>query len=183
MSLNQNDYNKNGMITFALSMGVSLIFLVYIAFFTGGIDLREVKDQVPGATQTQAAAEVDAPVDVSGIKNPWVSSDELVKGGKQIFAQNCAMCHGATGAGDGVAGASLNPKPRNLIEGKWQHGGDRLGLMGVLEKGIPGSSMQSYKAALKINQRWALVHYIHSITKNLVKDDDATVAGKAPSLQ
>ena len=70
-----------------------------------------------------------------------------------------------------------------MIEGKWQKGGDRLGLMAVLEKGIPGSSMQSYKDALKLNQRWALVHYIRSITKNVVKDDDAAVSGKAASLQ
>lgn len=31
------------------------------------------------------------------------------------YQQFCASCHGPQGAGDGVAGASLNPKPRNFV--------------------------------------------------------------------
>lgn len=30
---------------------------------------------------------------------------------KQVFESVCGVCHGATGAGDGVAGAALDPKP------------------------------------------------------------------------
>ena len=31
--------------------------------------------------------------------------------GKESYNQICAMCHGETGKGDGVAAASLDPKP------------------------------------------------------------------------
>lgn len=31
------------------------------------------------------------------------------------YANFCAGCHGANGAGDGPAGAGLNPKPRNFV--------------------------------------------------------------------
>ena len=34
--------------------------------------------------------------------------------GKAVFQQNCAICHGATGQGDGAAAAGLNPKPANF---------------------------------------------------------------------
>lgn len=34
--------------------------------------------------------------------------------GKAKFQQLCATCHGPAGKGDGPAGASLNPKPRDL---------------------------------------------------------------------
>lgn len=34
--------------------------------------------------------------------------------GKAKYDMLCVSCHGATGAGDGVAAAALNPKPRNL---------------------------------------------------------------------
>lgn len=183
MSTNQNDYNKPGLITFAVSMGVSLVFLVYVAFFTGGVDLREVREKAQGEDPTQIQAAADKPVDVNAIKEPWVENEQMVAGGKQIYAQNCAMCHGAGGAGDGVAGASLNPKPRNLVEGKWKFGGDSLGLMHVLEVGSPGTSMQSYKDSLKVNQRWALTQYIRSITKNKVADDAAKLAAAAPTLK
>jgi mono/diheme cytochrome c family protein len=36
--------------------------------------------------------------------------------GKKLFASNCASCHGETGQGDGKAGATLNPKPANLVD-------------------------------------------------------------------
>ena len=38
--------------------------------------------------------------------------------GKEKYDQLCATCHGATGVGDGVAAASLDPKPKNLCETK-----------------------------------------------------------------
>ena len=34
--------------------------------------------------------------------------------GQEIYATYCATCHGATGLGDGVAAAALDPKPRDL---------------------------------------------------------------------
>ena len=40
--------------------------------------------------------------------------------GKEIFAQRCVPCHGASGAGDGPASASLNPRPRNFSDPEWQ---------------------------------------------------------------
>lgn len=40
--------------------------------------------------------------------------------GKEIFAQRCVPCHGESGAGDGPASASLNPKPRKFSDADWQ---------------------------------------------------------------
>jgi mono/diheme cytochrome c family protein len=34
--------------------------------------------------------------------------------GQAIFTQNCVVCHGAGGKGDGIAAAGLNPKPANF---------------------------------------------------------------------
>ena len=37
-----------------------------------------------------------------------------------IWQQRCTTCHGAGGKGDGVAGAALNPKPRDFTSTDWQ---------------------------------------------------------------
>ncbi|MFN8644162.1 MAG: hypothetical protein U0802_21840 [Candidatus Binatia bacterium] len=37
-----------------------------------------------------------------------------------ILKNRCQMCHGASGKGDGPAGAALNPKPRNWTDPAWQ---------------------------------------------------------------
>jgi mono/diheme cytochrome c family protein len=36
--------------------------------------------------------------------------------GKQIYSQYCVTCHGVSGRGDGPAGVSLNPRPRNFTD-------------------------------------------------------------------
>ena len=37
-----------------------------------------------------------------------------------IFAERCAVCHGVDGGGAGPAAGSLNPKPANFRNRKWQ---------------------------------------------------------------
>lgn len=183
MSLDQNSYNKGGFIAFMFCMAVTLCFFVYVAFFSGGVDLKEVSPDQGGATQTVAAAAPVKAIDVSKVSDPWKSSPDMIEAGHQLFNQNCAMCHGPKGMGDGPAGASLNPKPRNLVEGKWKFGGGRLGIMKVLHDGSPGTSMQSYKDAFTVNQRWALTHFVNSITQNKVSDNDADVEKAAASFK
>ena len=117
----------------------------------------------------------DTDVDISGVKEPWVANADMVKHGKKLFSLNCQTCHGPEGRGDGPAGASLNPKPRNLVEGPWKKGGGFIGWFTVLQNGIPGSSMASF-AHFKAQDRWALVQFIDSITTAKVKEDPVKIA-------
>ncbi len=178
----QNDsYNRSGFIAFLFSMVFSLTFFVYVTVFHKGIDLKEVPEAAAGADVT-IATETAKKVDVSKNDTPWVESADMAAHGASIYANNCAVCHGPKGAGDGPAGTALNPPPRNLIEGKWKKGGDSEGLFVVLQKGIPGSSMASF-AHLPVIDRWALVQYIHSITQNRVKDDPAKLEAFAKTAK
>jgi mono/diheme cytochrome c family protein len=167
---NDNQYNRGGMIAFLFSMVFVFAFFIYIVAIHPGIDLQENIQDPPSAS---AVAEVA--VDVSKVTEPWVANEDMVKHGKKLFAQNCAMCHGNEGHGDGPAGQALNPRPRNLVEGPWKKGGGYIGWFTVLTHGIEGSSMASF-AHFKVVDRWALVQFIDSITKAKVKEDAAKVA-------
>ncbi len=200
----QNSYNKMGMFTFVLSMVASLLVLIYVSFLSGGIDLKEVPEAKTGAPKSSSdvpatnaptnpeapAAPADAPAAApaaepakkEGAQNtPWISSPEAIARGAELFAKNCVSCHGEKGEGNGPAGENLSPRPRNLVQGNWKFGGDRLSLMNVLANGSPGTSMQSY-SHLALNDRWALVHFVRSITKNQIADNDLDVAAHATSL-
>ncbi len=39
---------------------------------------------------------------------------------EEIYGTYCTTCHGATGTGDGIAAATLEPKPRSFSDKKWQ---------------------------------------------------------------
>jgi len=176
MSDNSDQHNRGGMTAFLFSMAFVLIFFIYVSFFHQGVDLKE-NLQVAQKVRTDLA---EAQVDITKIEEPWLPNSEMVKAGQKLFATNCAMCHGNEGKGDGAAGQALNPRPRNLVEGKWTKGGGYIGLFNVVTKGIPGTSMAPF-GHLKLNERWALVQYMDSITQNKVKEDPKKISefGKA----
>lgn len=61
--------------------------------------------------------------------------------GQQLFARHCATCHGATGAGDGAGGTTLQPRPGNLTE----HEYSKQRLAAVLWNGVYGSAMPAWR--------------------------------------
>lgn len=176
----EDTYNKAGFFVFLFSMTFSLCFFVYVGFVHPGIDLKEIPEQ-PTAGPADLAQNAVA-FDPSKIEKPWVSTDELVAYGKKTFATNCAACHGTGGMGDGPAAAGLVPKPRNLVKGGWKQGGDTVSLYKTVQGGIPGSSMVGFNSLPKMD-RWALVHFIRSITEDKPQDDLAKLEQFAATAQ
>lgn len=178
MSENRDEFNRSGFIAFIFSMVFCFAFFFYLVAINKGVDLAEnVVD--PNAPAAEGAAPA---FDITTVAEPWVSTPEIVEYGQKVYMTNCAMCHGNEGKGDGAAGAALNPKPRNLIEGKWTQGEGVISHYNVLLNGIKGSSMASY-SHFKSADRWALVHYIDSITENKSKDAPEKVAEFAKSAK
>ncbi len=179
MKTNSSDHhNQGGMIAFLGSMAFVFAFMLYLVAFHKGVNLDE---KVVDPNQPQANGE--SAFDISKVSEPWVESPELIAHGKKIYGYNCALCHGNEGKGDGTAGMGLNPRPRNLVEGKWRKGDGLTDHFLVLANGIEGGSMASYKAQIKIPDRWALSHYINSITENKSKQTPAQVAEFAKSYK
>lgn len=173
-----DQYNHGGMLAFVFSMVGVFAFMIYLVWFQGGVDLKE--NVIDPTKQVAAAAE--AAFDMSAVAEPWVSSPEIVAYGKKFYSTNCAMCHGNEGKGDGPAGMGLNPRPRNLVEGKWKMGSGVTDLYNVVSNGIPGSSMAAF-GHFKPADRWALVHFIQSITENKSKQDAAEIAAFAKTAK
>jgi high-affinity iron transporter len=79
-----------------------------------------------------------------------------------LYAQQCAACHGPTGAGDGPAGASLNPRPIAFTDTDRAAQRSPLALYEVISQGVPGTAMASF-SALQDADRWALAFYVGSL--------------------
>lgn len=93
--------------------GVSLAVLI----LTGAIFHFTTRGLFERSEAPAPAAPVDPMRDV-------VSLDH----GLAVYARQCAACHGLTGLGDGPAGATLNPKPRNFSTGWFKLGSTRSGM-------------------------------------------------------
>lgn len=162
MSDSEEKYNRGGMIAFIFSMAFVFCFFIYLVAIHPGVNLDE-KVVDPAAVSNEPAAPA---FDITSVKEPWVANPQVVEYGKKVFSTNCSMCHGPEGKGDGPAGASLNPRPRNLVEGKWTQGPGITDHFKVVTNGIPGSSMAAFGASIKTADRWAVVQFINSITQN-----------------
>jgi cytochrome c oxidase cbb3-type subunit 2/cytochrome c oxidase cbb3-type subunit I/II len=67
-------------------------------------------------------------------------SGELRRG-QELYAHNCASCHGVTGRGEGAGAVGLHPAPPNFTE--HYYGFDRLSF--ALANGIDGTAMPAWR--------------------------------------
>jgi len=167
----------------AVIIGLGIIYLNSITNFS-------VEKIVPNSfLKDSTVQEVDLPV-IKGTVSPPVeimkegkSTPELIEKGKTLFSTNCASCHGTEGKGDGVAGLSLNPKPRNFHDlNGWKNGTKFSNIYKTLQEGIMGSAMPSFSTLLP-EDRIAIIHYIRTfISYPEITDAELTELDKTYSL-
>jgi mono/diheme cytochrome c family protein len=103
-----------------------------------------------------------APKEADQITNPLIGNEEATKAGQKLFQQQCVVCHGTSGKGDGAASVALNPEPANFTSKKVQNETDGAIFWKITNGKLP---MASYKDLLAEEQRWQLVNYIRTFSK------------------
>jgi cbb3-type cytochrome c oxidase subunit I len=84
--------------------------------------------------------------------------ERFARRGGEVFARNCAGCHGKDGRGDGPAASALLPQPRDLTGARFS---DRA-LSEVLWVGVRGSSMPGW-SDLPANDLRGLAAFVRSL--------------------
>lgn len=96
------------------------------------------------------------------------AAGDAVKG-KATFQQSCSTCHGATGKGDGAAGAALNPKPKDLSDKAFNISLKQDYLVKIIKEGgqAVGKSplMPKFGNTLKDSDMENVIAYIRSLAK------------------
>jgi mono/diheme cytochrome c family protein len=102
----------------------------------------------PAAAQTFH----NAPASAGQMKNPYAGNARAAAGGKKLFAQNCAQCHGSDLKGMGPAPSLTSAKVKATSPGEifW------FITNGDLNKGMPGW------AQLPKPQRWQIITFLES---------------------
>lgn len=78
--------------------------------------------------------------------------------GAALYAEQCASCHGATGAGDGPSARGLEPAPIAFTDLARARARSLFGLYQVISQGLEGTAMASY-GHLSPEDRWALAFH------------------------
>lgn len=115
---------------------------------------------IGGLTLAWAASEWKAPASAKTTKNP-VEKANGVKLGQALFQENCVICHGKAGKGDGEAAMAMKPRPRSLIDKSVQAQTDGEIFWKISEgrEAMPGWKSISEK------ERWSLVQYIRALAE------------------
>lgn len=86
--------------------------------------------------------------------------------GKASYSTFCVSCHGPGGAGDGVAAAALDPKPRNLTDASYVSGLSDDHLFNVIKNGGPAAGkspmMPAWGGALADSDIHNVIAFIRS---------------------
>jgi putative copper export protein/mono/diheme cytochrome c family protein len=98
----------------------------------------------------------------AGTGNPIEPTEQSIARGAEIFQQNCAQCHGATGKGDGPLAPTLNPRPVDLTRHVPFHPDEQI--FGWISNGLPGTAMPVYKELLSEEDRWHVLNYLRNLT-------------------
>jgi high-affinity iron transporter len=77
---------------------------------------------------------------------------------KALYAEQCASCHGVTGAADGPAAKGLEPPPIAFNDIKRARERSVFGLYQVISQGLEGTAMTSF-GELPSDDRWGLAFY------------------------
>ncbi|MGD9857173.1 MAG: c-type cytochrome [Planctomycetaceae bacterium] len=95
-----------------------------------------------------------------------IAPGAVLQHGRVLYAEHCQHCHGVSGDGNGPTAKYLNPKPRDYRLGKFKFTSTqtpararRADLAGIIEEGIPGTYMPSFKL-FKPEESQAIVEYV-----------------------
>lgn len=93
------------------------------------------------------------------LKNPFPPTDENIARGQQVFNNFCAVCHGATGAGDGpLIPRYPNPPAYNTEKSRSLADGNMFHVITLGRKDMP-----SHGAQVSADDRWKVILYIRTL--------------------
>ncbi len=95
--------------------------------------------------------------------NPIPATAESLARGSDLYATNCARCHGADFDGNGPDAGTLPARPADLVLHFPQHSDGQH--FAVISNGRPASGMPAWQGALSEDDIWNVINYLRAETE------------------
>jgi mono/diheme cytochrome c family protein len=95
--------------------------------------------------------------------NPLQGDSEAVRAGRALYAQQCAICHGDQGKGDGPGSSQASVTPYDFTRAEFAGMREPPGpavLYAILTRGIDGTLMRGFAGELGGWERLAVIAYV-----------------------
>lgn len=152
----------------AVGLGVILLFtydvikIEWPSFMEIQPAYRQMENPLPVPA---ASIPIEGPITIPGMPaptNPMPREEASITRGKELFAINCQMCHGASGEGTGpIAPFLINFKPANLTSDVVQAKSDGSIFL-TISNGLAGR-MPPLNENLTVSERWDVVNYVRTL--------------------
>jgi mono/diheme cytochrome c family protein len=124
----------------------------------GGVTQGRPGQGAPG--QGIGLATPVAPAAARFLNNSVPPNEASLATGEQLYTQNCMVCRGVDGKGDGPAARALRSPPANLTVHVPLHTEGELWWW--ITNGIAGTQMPAWKNTLSDAERWTIVTYLEA---------------------
>jgi mono/diheme cytochrome c family protein len=112
--------------------------------------------------EMMARHHAEIPAEYAGLTNPIPADAASLERGAQLYATNCAGCHGDGGMGDGPAASALNPAPAPVAHTSQMMADDYL-FWRISEGGTPFSTSMPPWKILDEQARWDMINYMRAL--------------------
>jgi cytochrome c oxidase cbb3-type subunit 2 len=138
---------------------------------------RFVQRMLGGGCGMMGAGARPAVREERAIQPPPTSEPALVAAGKQVYAGNCAVCHGLGGDGQGMAAHMFSTQPRDFRPGVFKFRSTPSGvlprdadLLRVLQRGVRRTAMVPQTHLSEAEQR-AVIVYLKTLSPRWRKEE------------
>jgi mono/diheme cytochrome c family protein len=132
-----------------------------------------------GSTSQASAGAQAAAGDAGDVEDfPFPVTAEVIERGQERYQIFCAMCHGATGDGDGMIVRRGFRQPPSYHQDSLRQA--RVGhFFRVITEGF--GAMPSYRAQVPVQDRWAIIAYVRALQLSRMNQSAPTAATAAPA--